>query len=139
MECIFSWKHDLGISKVLAELWERKDSLNQYDISYGTSCICKMDHEPQTDTIKTWPLLQIWVFIKHIFFYIYACIMLIFHLFKNNTSHIHFFSSNFIQCIFSFKVPHRLMTFQLTRGIEVCVICGPSPSLTDLEPEVSIV
>lgn len=37
-----------------------------------------------------------------------------------------------------FKVPHRLMTFQLTRGIEVCVICGPSPSLTDLEPEVSI-
>ncbi|XP_078332818.1 protein fuzzy homolog isoform X1 [Crassostrea virginica] len=33
-------------------------------------------------------------------------------------------------------VPHRLMTFQLTRGIEVCVICGPSPSLTDLEPEI---
>lgn len=33
-------------------------------------------------------------------------------------------------------VPHRLMTFQLTRGIEVCVICGPSPSLTELEPEI---
>ncbi|XP_052798881.1 protein fuzzy homolog [Mya arenaria] len=33
-------------------------------------------------------------------------------------------------------VPHRLMTFQLTKGIEVCVLCGPSPSLTDLEEEV---
>ncbi|XP_060604076.1 protein fuzzy homolog isoform X1 [Ruditapes philippinarum] len=34
------------------------------------------------------------------------------------------------------SVPHRLMTFQLTRHIEVCVLCGPSPSLADLEEEV---
>ncbi|KAK3102683.1 hypothetical protein FSP39_013121 [Pinctada imbricata] len=33
-------------------------------------------------------------------------------------------------------IPHRLMTFELTRNIEVCVICGPSPSLAELEPEV---
>ncbi|XP_069131818.1 protein fuzzy homolog [Argopecten irradians] len=32
-------------------------------------------------------------------------------------------------------VPHRLMTFHLTKCVQVCVICGPSPSLCDLEPE----
>ncbi|CAH1785473.1 unnamed protein product [Owenia fusiformis] len=34
------------------------------------------------------------------------------------------------------KVPHRLLTFQLVQGVEVCVICGPSPSLAELEREV---
>ncbi|XP_052269718.1 protein fuzzy homolog isoform X2 [Dreissena polymorpha] len=34
------------------------------------------------------------------------------------------------------EVPHRLMTFQLTRNVEVCVLCGPSPGLTELEEEV---
>lgn len=31
------------------------------------------------------------------------------------------------------KVPHRLLTFQLIEGVEVCVICGPKPSLQDTE------
>ncbi|EDO47721.1 predicted protein [Nematostella vectensis] len=31
------------------------------------------------------------------------------------------------------KVPHRLVTFQIIEGIEVCVICGPSPTLQDIE------
>ncbi len=34
------------------------------------------------------------------------------------------------------QVPHRLLTFQLIPGVEVCVICGPSPPLSDLEREV---
>jgi len=29
------------------------------------------------------------------------------------------------------------MTFQLTRFVEVCVVCGPTPSLAELEEEVS--
>ena len=33
-------------------------------------------------------------------------------------------------------MPHRLLTFQLIRGVEVCVICGPTPSVTDLQNEV---
>ncbi|KAK7488783.1 hypothetical protein BaRGS_00019918 [Batillaria attramentaria] len=33
-------------------------------------------------------------------------------------------------------VPHRLLTFQLMRGVEACVICGPTPSLSDLQSEV---
>ncbi|KAL5006266.1 hypothetical protein ScPMuIL_015072 [Solemya velum] len=35
------------------------------------------------------------------------------------------------------KVPHRLMSFQLMKNIIVCVICGPTPSLATLEPEVT--
>ncbi|XP_076450889.1 protein fuzzy homolog [Babylonia areolata] len=35
------------------------------------------------------------------------------------------------------SVPHRLLTFQLMRGVEVCVICGPTPSLTYLQKEVT--
>ncbi|XP_078347527.1 protein fuzzy homolog [Oculina patagonica] len=31
------------------------------------------------------------------------------------------------------KVPHRLLTFQLIEGVEVCVICGPKPSLQDTQ------
>ncbi|XP_031557182.1 protein fuzzy homolog isoform X2 [Actinia tenebrosa] len=31
------------------------------------------------------------------------------------------------------KVPHRLVTFQILEGIEVCVICGPTPTLQDIE------
>lgn len=31
------------------------------------------------------------------------------------------------------KVPHRLLTFQLIEGVEVCVICGPQPTLQDTE------
>ncbi|XP_052064153.1 protein fuzzy homolog [Mytilus californianus] len=33
-------------------------------------------------------------------------------------------------------IPHRLMTFRMTRKTEVCVICGQTPSLADLENEV---
>ncbi|RUS81064.1 hypothetical protein EGW08_011183, partial [Elysia chlorotica] len=33
-------------------------------------------------------------------------------------------------------VPHRLMTFELLRHVTVCVICGPSPPLSDLEKEI---
>ncbi|XP_066026825.1 protein fuzzy homolog isoform X3 [Pocillopora verrucosa] len=31
------------------------------------------------------------------------------------------------------KIPHRLLTFQLIEGVEVCVICGPKPTLQDAE------
>ncbi|GFS24611.1 fuzzy-like protein [Elysia marginata] len=34
-------------------------------------------------------------------------------------------------------VPHRLLTFELLRSVTVCVICGPSPPLADLEKEVA--
>ncbi|ESO95318.1 hypothetical protein LOTGIDRAFT_160446 [Lottia gigantea] len=34
-------------------------------------------------------------------------------------------------------VPHRLLTFNLINGVDVCVICGPSPSLSKLQSEVS--
>ncbi|XP_013390800.1 protein fuzzy homolog [Lingula anatina] len=34
------------------------------------------------------------------------------------------------------KVPHRLLTFQLVQGVEVCVVCGPTPSLAELQREV---
>lgn len=34
------------------------------------------------------------------------------------------------------KVPHRLLSFQLVQDIEVCVLCGPTPSLAQLEREV---
>lgn len=33
-------------------------------------------------------------------------------------------------------IPHRLMTYKLTKKAEVCVICGQSPSLAELENEV---
>ena len=35
------------------------------------------------------------------------------------------------------QVPHRLLVFQLVQGIEVCTLCGPTPTLTQLEKEVS--
>ncbi|XP_041367244.1 protein fuzzy homolog isoform X2 [Gigantopelta aegis] len=34
-------------------------------------------------------------------------------------------------------VPHRLMTFDLLKNIEICVITGPTPSLAELELEVN--
>ncbi|BFZ16270.1 hypothetical protein BsWGS_19309 [Bradybaena similaris] len=33
-------------------------------------------------------------------------------------------------------VPHRLLTFELLAHVEVCIICGPTPSLTALEIEI---
>uniref|UniRef100_A0A8C5MFG3 Fuzzy n=1 Tax=Leptobrachium leishanense TaxID=445787 RepID=A0A8C5MFG3_9ANUR len=33
-------------------------------------------------------------------------------------------------------VPHRLLTFQLVPGVDVCVLCGPSPSLQKVENEL---
>ncbi|XP_030051285.1 protein fuzzy homolog isoform X2 [Microcaecilia unicolor] len=33
-------------------------------------------------------------------------------------------------------VPHRLLTFQLVPGVDVCVLCGPSPSLHKVETEL---
>ncbi|CAD5122262.1 DgyrCDS10707 [Dimorphilus gyrociliatus] len=33
-------------------------------------------------------------------------------------------------------VPHRLVTFELLKDIEVCLICGPSPSLLELQSMV---
>ncbi|XP_077313268.1 protein fuzzy homolog isoform X1 [Lithobates pipiens] len=33
-------------------------------------------------------------------------------------------------------VPHRLLTFQLVPGVDVCVLCGPSPSLQKVESEL---
>ncbi|XP_077115871.1 protein fuzzy homolog [Ranitomeya variabilis] len=33
-------------------------------------------------------------------------------------------------------VPHRLLTFQLVPGIDVCVLCGPSPSLQKVQSEL---
>ncbi|XP_064601839.1 protein fuzzy homolog isoform X2 [Liolophura sinensis] len=33
-------------------------------------------------------------------------------------------------------VPHRLLTYQLMKGVEVCAVCGPNPSLASLEMEV---
>ncbi|XP_064634720.1 protein fuzzy homolog [Lineus longissimus] len=35
------------------------------------------------------------------------------------------------------KVPHRLLMFQLVQGVEACVICGPKPSLAELQRDVS--
>lgn len=35
------------------------------------------------------------------------------------------------------NVPYRLLTFQLTRHVEVCVLCGPTTHLTEQEQEVS--
>ena len=46
---------------------------------------------------------------------------------------------NSYQSVFLFvclQVPHRLLTFQLTRHVEVCVLCGPTPPLSELEQEV---
>ncbi|XP_050408676.1 protein fuzzy homolog [Patella vulgata] len=34
------------------------------------------------------------------------------------------------------SVPHRLLTFSLMNGVDVCIICGPAPSLSQLEKEV---
>ena len=34
------------------------------------------------------------------------------------------------------KVPHRLLTYKLIEGFQVCIICGPTPSLMELEREV---
>ncbi|KAM9299207.1 protein fuzzy homolog [Gastrophryne carolinensis] len=33
-------------------------------------------------------------------------------------------------------VPHRLLTFQLVPGVDVCILCGPSPSLWKVESEL---
>ncbi|XP_063293086.1 protein fuzzy homolog [Pelobates fuscus] len=33
-------------------------------------------------------------------------------------------------------VPHRLLTFQLVPGVDVCVLCGPSPTLQKVETEL---
>ncbi|GFN98622.1 protein fuzzy homolog [Plakobranchus ocellatus] len=33
-------------------------------------------------------------------------------------------------------VPHRLLTFELLRNVMACVICGPSPPLSELEREI---
>uniref|UniRef100_UPI00398EADF2 protein fuzzy homolog isoform X2 n=1 Tax=Pristiophorus japonicus TaxID=55135 RepID=UPI00398EADF2 len=33
-------------------------------------------------------------------------------------------------------VPHRLMTFQLVPGVEVCLLCGPTPSLQQVQAEL---
>ncbi|XP_075696306.1 protein fuzzy homolog isoform X2 [Rhinoderma darwinii] len=33
-------------------------------------------------------------------------------------------------------VPHRLLTFQLVPGVDVCVLCGPTPSLQKVESEL---
>ncbi|CAG5130731.1 unnamed protein product, partial [Candidula unifasciata] len=33
-------------------------------------------------------------------------------------------------------IPHRLLTFELLAHVEVCVICGPTPSLADLQREI---
>ncbi|XP_078511374.1 protein fuzzy homolog isoform X2 [Lissotriton helveticus] len=33
-------------------------------------------------------------------------------------------------------VPHRLLTFQLVPGVDVCVLCGPTPSLQKVETEL---
>uniref|UniRef100_UPI00398F6A6C protein fuzzy homolog isoform X3 n=1 Tax=Pristiophorus japonicus TaxID=55135 RepID=UPI00398F6A6C len=34
------------------------------------------------------------------------------------------------------QVPHRLMTFQLVPGVEVCLLCGPTPSLQQVQAEL---
>ncbi|KAH9500535.1 hypothetical protein Btru_072212 [Bulinus truncatus] len=34
-------------------------------------------------------------------------------------------------------IPHRLMTFELIKNLEVCVICGPTPTLSQLTREIS--
>ncbi|CAB3990223.1 Hypothetical predicted protein, partial [Paramuricea clavata] len=34
------------------------------------------------------------------------------------------------------KVAHRLVTFQILEGVEVCVICGPNPSLQEIEQKL---
>ncbi|XP_029441220.1 protein fuzzy homolog [Rhinatrema bivittatum] len=33
-------------------------------------------------------------------------------------------------------VPHRLLTFHLVPGVDVCILCGPSPSLQKVETEL---
>uniref|UniRef100_A0A7M4G1B4 Fuzzy planar cell polarity protein n=1 Tax=Crocodylus porosus TaxID=8502 RepID=A0A7M4G1B4_CROPO len=33
-------------------------------------------------------------------------------------------------------VPHRLLTFQLLPGLDICLLCGPSPSLEAVETEL---
>ncbi|XP_072348480.1 protein fuzzy homolog isoform X1 [Scyliorhinus torazame] len=33
-------------------------------------------------------------------------------------------------------VPHRLLTFQLVPGVEVCLLCGPAPSLQQVQTEL---
>ncbi|XP_068097453.1 protein fuzzy homolog [Hyperolius riggenbachi] len=33
-------------------------------------------------------------------------------------------------------VPHRLLTFQLVPGVDVCILCGPAPSLQKVESEL---
>ncbi|KAK0055155.1 protein fuzzy, partial [Biomphalaria pfeifferi] len=35
------------------------------------------------------------------------------------------------------SVPHRLMTFELIKNVDVCVICGPSPTLAQLTREIA--
>ncbi|XP_074164356.1 protein fuzzy homolog isoform X2 [Sminthopsis crassicaudata] len=34
------------------------------------------------------------------------------------------------------QVPHRLLTLMLLPGLELCVLCGPQPPLSQLEPQV---
>ena len=33
-------------------------------------------------------------------------------------------------------MPHRLLTYQVVQGVEVCVLCGPQPTLAELERDV---
>ncbi|XP_055519252.1 protein fuzzy homolog isoform X4 [Leucoraja erinacea] len=34
------------------------------------------------------------------------------------------------------QVPHRLLTFQLVPGVDVCLLCGPTPSLQQVQTEL---
>ncbi|CAO2632751.1 Protein fuzzy homolog [Lemmus lemmus] len=34
------------------------------------------------------------------------------------------------------KVPHRLLTLTLLRGLELCLLCGPRPPLGQLDPQL---
>lgn len=45
--------------------------------------------------------------------------------------------SHFLFFYLSLKVCNRLVTLQLTQGVELCLLCGPAPSLSVLEEEVS--
>lgn len=35
------------------------------------------------------------------------------------------------------QVPHRLLTLTLLPGLELCLLCGPRPPLSQLDPQVS--
>lgn len=36
------------------------------------------------------------------------------------------------------QVPHRLLTLTLLRGLELCLLCGPRPPLSQLDPQVRL-